>query len=65
MEKKTRPYNTILTSIGDTFIKGEKPTEEIIDLTKVSDKKLEELGKIYPEAIYEQVWRAMSDEFDN
>ena len=64
MEKKIRPFNTVITSIGDTFIEGEKPTEQIIDLTKISDEKLVELSKTFPEAAYEQIWRAMSDAMD-
>ena len=65
MEKKQRPYNTIITLIGDTFVEGEKPTEQIIDLAKVSDQKLVELSKLYPEAAYEQVWRAITDELED
>jgi hypothetical protein len=61
MEKKIRPFNTTITSIGDTFVEGEKPTEQTIDLTKVSDEKLVELSKTIPEAAYEQLWRAMTD----
>lgn len=64
MEKKIRPFNTVITSIGDTFVEGEKPTEQTIDLAKVSDEKLVELSKTIPEAAYEQIWRAMSDAMD-
>lgn len=64
MEKNIRPYNTIITSIGDTFIEGKEPTKEVIDLTKVSDEKLDELSRDIPEAAYEQLWRAMSDAMD-
>lgn len=65
MDKKERPYNPIIVSIGDTFVEGEEPTMQEIDLTKVSDSKLSELAKIYPEALYEQFWRAMSDAMDD
>jgi hypothetical protein len=64
MEPKQRPFNTIITSIGDTFIEGKAPTGETIDLTKVSDEKLVELSKVYAEAAYEQIWRALSDAMD-
>jgi hypothetical protein len=65
MEKKQRPYNTIITLIGDTFVEGERPTEQIIDLAKASNKKLVELSKEYPQAVYEQVWRAINDELED
>ncbi len=65
MAKKERPYNPVITLIGDTFVEGEKPTEQIIDLSKVSDQKLVELSKEYPQAVYEQVWRAITDELED
>jgi hypothetical protein len=65
MKENKRPFNTVITSIGDTFIEGEPPIELKIDLTKLSDEKLAELSREYPEALYEQIWRAMSDAMDD
>ena len=65
MEKKVRPYNPVIVSIGDTFIEGEQPTRQEIDLTKVSDDKLVELSHKYPEAYYEIIWRALSDNIED
>lgn len=65
MEKFKRPYDTIITMIGDSFIEGQKPTEKVIDLTKVSDEELAKLSEMIPEAAFEQLWRAMSDAMDD
>lgn len=57
MKKAERPYNTVITLIGDTFEEGEKPVEKVIDLTEVSDSELETLSKTFNEAFYEILWR--------
>lgn len=65
MDKKIRPFNPVIVSIGDTFVEGEKPTRQEIDLTKVSDKELEKLSHTYSEAYYEIIWRALTDSLED
>lgn len=60
MSDKQRPYDPVITMIGDTFKEGQAPIEKIVvDLTKESDAALEELSKTFPEASYEILWRAL------
>jgi hypothetical protein len=60
MSEQQRPYNPIISIIGDTFKEGKAPVEKIVvDLTKQSDDELEELTKTFPEATYEILWRAL------
>lgn len=60
MDEKQRPYDPIISIIGDTFKEGEGPVEKVlVDVSKEPDSALEDLSKIYPEAGYEILWRAL------
>ena len=60
MSEIQRPYNPIISIVGDTFKEGQAPIEKtIVDLTTESDAALEDLSKIFPEASYENLWRAL------
>lgn len=53
-----KTYETKISVIYDSFIEGEPPIVEIIDLEKLSDKELEELASEYREAGLELIYRS-------
>lgn len=60
MSEPQRPFNPIISILGDTFQEGKPPVEKVvIDLTKQSEAELEELAGTYLEATYELYWRAL------
>jgi hypothetical protein len=60
MDKPQRPFNPIISILGDTFQEGKAPIEKVIvDLTTKSMDELEELAGTYLEATYEMFWRAL------
>lgn len=61
MSNPKRPFNPVITSIGDSFVEGQKPTVEEIDLSKLSDSEVEKLAETHVAAMYELFWRGLSD----
>jgi hypothetical protein len=60
MSEAQRPFNPIISILGDTFQEGKAPIEKVIvDLSKLTDDELEELTGTYLEATFELFWRAL------
>jgi predicted nucleotidyltransferase len=60
MTEPQRPFNPVISILGDSFRPGEAPIESVvIDLTQITDLELRELSRTYIEATYELFWRAL------
>lgn len=64
MSDNERPYNTVITTIIDTFKDGEPAIQKTIDLTEVSESELTDLSNTYPEAFLELLWRQLHNSDD-